>query len=65
MAIVYGKLFTLMAKKGITKYYLRTHGIHSTVVDKLIKGGTVTTSTISKLCDLLNCQPGDILGLSD
>jgi Predicted transcriptional regulator len=65
MTIMYGKLFTLMAKKGITKYYLRTHGIHATVVDKLIKGGTVNTNTIAKLCDLLNCQPGDILEFSE
>ena len=62
--IVYSKLFTLMAKRGVTKYYLRTHGIHATVVDKLIKGGTVNTSTIAKLCGLLDCQPGDILEFS-
>ena len=61
MPIVYTKLFSLMAKKGISKYYLRKHGIHASVVDKLTKDGTVTTNTISKLCDVLDCQPGDIL----
>jgi len=61
MPIVYTKLFSLMAQKGINKYYLRTHGIHASVVDKLTKDGTVTTNTISKLCDVLDCQPGDIL----
>ena len=61
MPIKYDKLFALMEQRGINKYYLRTHGIHAAVVDKLIKGGTVDTTTISKLCILLDCQPGDIM----
>ena len=61
MPVKYGKLFKLMEKQGINKYYLRTHGIHAAVVDKLIKGGTIDTKTIAKLCALLDCQPGDIM----
>lgn len=61
MPVKYDKLFKLMDEKGINKYYLRTHGIHAAVVDKLIKGGTIDTTTISKLCALLDCQPGDIM----
>jgi DNA-binding Xre family transcriptional regulator len=61
MPVKYKKLFDLMEKKEINKNYLRTNGIHAAVVDKLIKGGTIDTTTIGKLCALLDCQPGDIM----
>jgi DNA-binding Xre family transcriptional regulator len=61
MPVKYDKLFALMKERGINKRYLRTHGIHAAVVDKLIKSGTIDTTTIGKLCSLLNCQPGDIM----
>ena len=61
MPISYEKLFALMAAKGFKKYDLRKNGIHAAVVDKLIKGGTVDTTTIEKLCRVLDCQPGDII----
>lgn len=61
MAVSYSKLFALMEAKGVKKYGLRKNGIHAAVVDKLVKGGTIDTTTIGKLCDFLNCQPGDIL----
>lgn len=59
--IKYDKLFELMEKKSINKHYLRKHGIHAAVVDKLIKGGTIDTTTIGRICALLDCQPGDIM----
>jgi len=61
MPVKYDNLFALMKERGINKHYLRTNGIHAAVVDKLIKGGTVDTTTIGKLCALLDCQPGDIM----
>lgn len=61
MPVSYKKLFSLMESKGLKKYDLRKNGIHAAIVDKLIKGGTIDTTTISRLCALLNCQPGDIM----
>ena len=61
MPVKYDKLFALMEEKGVNKHYLRKNGIHAAVVDKLIKGGTVDTTTIGNICALLNCQPGDIM----
>ena len=61
MAIKYDKLFALLKEKGINKHYLRNNGVYAAVVDKLVKGGTVDTTTIAKLCTLLDCQPGDIM----
>ena len=61
MPISYEKLFELMEKKGIKKYDLRKAGISPTIVDRLVKNNDVNTSTITRLCKLLECQPGDIM----
>ncbi|WP_195543319.1 helix-turn-helix domain-containing protein [Massiliimalia timonensis] len=61
MPISYEKLFELMEKKGIKKYDLRKAGISPTIVDRLVKNNDVNTSTIARLCKLLECQPGDIM----
>lgn len=61
MSICYDKVFKLMELRGFNKNYLRKNGLYAATVDKLIKGGTVDTDTINKLCRILDCQPGDIL----
>ena len=62
MPIVYGKLLNLMKEKGITSYTIRQNNIIGQATLKKIKnGGDIDTRTISKLCKLLDCQPGDIL----
>jgi DNA-binding Xre family transcriptional regulator len=50
-----------MNQKGIKKFDLRKSGVHSVVIEKLKADKNVDVSTISKLCALLNCQPGDIM----
>ena len=62
MPIKYDKLFKLLEEKGRSStYWLRQNGVHPATVNKLRKGERVNTDTISLLCRLLNCQPGDIL----
>ena len=62
MPIVYGKLLNMMKEKGITSYTIRQNNIIGQATLKKIKnGGDIDTRTISKLCKLLDCQPGDIL----
>ena len=61
MPVSYKKLFTLMESKGVKKFDLRKAGISPTIVDRLVKETDVNTSTISRLCALLDCQPGDIM----
>lgn len=61
MPISYEKLFNLMEVRGVKKFDLRKSGISPTVVNRLVKNGDVNTSTIIRLCELLNCQPGDIM----
>ncbi len=59
--ITYNKLFILLETKGKNKAWLRKNGLTPTAVDWLIKNKDVKISTIDKLCNLLDCQPGDIL----
>lgn len=60
--IKYDKLFARLKAEGKSATaWLRTQGIHPSVVNKLRKNERVNTDTIDRLCGLLGCQPGDIL----
>lgn len=60
--IRYDKLFTLLESQGKSATnWLRQNGMHPAVVNKLRKNERVNTDTIDRLCELLGCQPGDIM----
>lgn len=62
MPVSYRKLFERMAQKGIKKVDLRkSYGINPKTVDSLINDRSVTVDTIMQLCEILDCQPGDIM----
>ena len=63
MAIKYDKLFSLLKDKGYTTYKIRKENIIGQGTLTAIKNGTggLDAKTISKLCALLDCQPGDIM----
>ena len=62
LPIIYDKLFPLIKERGKSEYYLRQNGISPSILDKLKHGkGGLDARTISKLCALLDCQPGDIM----
>ena len=62
MPIKYNKLFAILATRGLKKTDLiELAHISAPTLAKLSKGETVTTEVISKLCQALNCQPGDIM----
>ena len=61
MPLTYSRLFQTMNKAGVKKIDLRRAGVHPTTVNKLVKGQDVSTSTIAFLCELLECQPSDIM----
>lgn len=62
MPIKYDKLIKLMKEKGITSYTIRRDKIiGQATYKKIVDGGDIDTRTIAKLCQLLECQPGDIL----
>jgi len=65
MRISYRMLFDLMTQKGVKKSDLRKNGFSPTVINRLVKDDFVNTLTILKLCEYLNCQPGDIMECID
>ena len=62
MSVSYAKLFALMEAKGIKKIDLRNkYKFNPKTVDRLTKNISVTVDTIMELCEILDCQPGDIM----
>ena len=62
MPIVYDKLIKMMKDKGFTTYRIRKEKIiGQATLSKIQNGGDIDTRTIAKLCEVLDCQPGDIL----
>ena len=60
--ISYRKLFDLMQTKEIKKRDLREkYGMSPTIVNRLNNNSNVAVDTIMYLCEILECQPGDIL----
>lgn len=62
MPMDYSKLFVLMKSQGLSTYRIRQDNILSqSTLQKLREGKSVTTDAIATLCDVLNCQPGDLM----
>ena len=62
MPIIYDKLLAMMKQNGITSYTIRKNNIiGQATLTKIKNGGDIDTRTIAKFCELLDCQPGDIL----
>jgi hypothetical protein len=60
--ISYKKLFCKMEEAGIKKRDLREkYNISPTIVNRLNNNTNVAVDTIMYLCEILNCQPGDIM----
>ncbi len=54
------KLFDLLNRRKMKKTDLLSV-ISSVTLAKLGKGESVTTDVLCKICDFLDCQPGDIM----
>lgn len=62
MAISYKKLFYLLLDRNIKKGKLQDEaGITASIMSRLAKDEIVKSNTIGKICDALECQPGDIM----
>ncbi len=60
--ICYRKLFDLMEQRKIKKRDLREkYNISPTIINRLNNNSNVAVDTIMYLCEILNCQPGDIM----
>ncbi len=68
MPIKYDKLIALLKEKGINSYTIKSkynNIIGQATFKKIKEGGDIDTRTIAKLCELLHCQPGDIMEYSE
>lgn len=63
MAISYDKLFKLLKDKGWTTYKIRQEKLigQGTLTALKNKTGGLDSKTMSRICEVLNCQPGDIM----
>lgn len=62
MPVSYKDLFDLMEQKQIKKIDLRTqYGINPKTISSLVHNRSVTVDTIITLCEILDCQPGDLM----
>jgi putative transcriptional regulator len=63
MPIVYNKLFDLLKEKGYTTYKIRREKLIGQATLTAIKNGTggLDAKTIARLCEVLDCQPGDLM----
>ncbi len=63
MSISYNKLFILLKEKGYSTYRIRREKLIGQGTLTALKNGTggLDSKTIDRLCNLLNCQPGDIM----
>ena len=66
MPIQYTRLFQLLSEKNISKTELQKRiGMSSTTMAKLSKNENVSIKIIDDICKTLNCQPGDIMEMSN
>ena len=62
MAVSYNNLWKLLIDKGMTKTDLRhATGISSVTLARLSKREPVITSTLEKICKVLDCDMGDVV----
>ncbi len=62
MAISYNKLWKLLVDKGMNKTELRKKAqISTNAMAKLGKNENVSIDTLTKICDVMNCNIGDIV----
>ena len=65
MSISYNKLWKLLIDKGITKTELRNmSGVSTNIIAKLGRGESVTTDTLGKICNALECDISDIVEMA-
>lgn len=63
MSISYKKLLNLLEKNGWTTYKIRKERLigQGTLTALKNETGGLDSKTLSRLCEVLNCQPGDIM----
>lgn len=59
--IIFDRLWKTMKEKDVSTYTLREkYDFHTDTIKNLRQNLNVTTNTLSKLCEILDCQLEDI-----
>lgn len=59
--IVYDRLWQTMKARGVSQYrLLKEYGFSSGQLDRLRKNDNISTYTLSRLCEVLNCSLEEI-----
>lgn len=61
MPISFAPLRAYLKENGISYYYLSNQGIDAQTLQRIRHDRPITTVTLGKLCEILHCQPGDLL----
>ncbi len=62
MAFSYNKLWKILIDRGMTKEQLRlSAGLSPTTVAAMGKGEGISPKVLSRICEALGVQPGDIM----
>ena len=60
--ISYKPFFETLKSKNISTYTLiNKYGISSATIDRIKKGGGITTTKLNDLCEILDCKIEDII----
>ena len=59
--IVYDRLWAKMKERGVSQYRLiKEYGFSSGQLDRLRKNENISTFTLNRLCEILDCSLDDI-----
>ena len=62
MMISYNNLWNVMKENGVSQYTLiKKYGISPGQITRLKRNESVSTHTIEMFCQILKCQPGDLM----
>ena len=62
MLISFEPFWNTLEQRGVTTYQLiKKHNISSATIDRMKKGGGISTMKIDDFCRILNCKVEDII----
>ena len=61
MSVSYKKLWKLLIDMNLNKTALREKGVHPTTIAKMGRDEIVSLKVLDEICDILNCDFGDIV----
>lgn len=60
--ITFEPLWATLKRKGISQYTLiKEYGVSTGTLDALRKNRSITLNTLNDLCNILQCEPADII----